>query len=261
MQWERGSVASFVTCDLWLLGDLREFAQRVSLYRREAEDRGDRYLVTNLRTGFANITWLLQDDPERAAAEAEAGMGSWSKQGFHFQHFLDFLARGHIGLYRGDGEMGHARLVQDWPRLTRSLTLRMQVARIFSLHLRARTAIAGAAESRSPRGLLHEADRAASKLEGERMEWALPFAALTRAAAAHLRGDDTRALAKLDEAILRLHRAGLGLFEAAARLRRGQLVSGDAGRAEARAADRWMRSRGVASPARTTAMMAPGFRE
>ncbi|MEO5727486.1 MAG: hypothetical protein ABI134_34345, partial [Byssovorax sp.] len=62
-------------------------------------------------------------------------------------------------------------------------------------------------------------------------------------------------------AILRLHRAGLGLFEAAARLRRGQLVSGDAGRAEARAADRWMRSRGVASTARTTAMMAPGFRE
>ena len=58
----------------------------------EAEDRGDRYVVTNLRTGFANAAWLLQDDPERAAAEAEAGMGSWSKQGFHFQHFLDFPA-------------------------------------------------------------------------------------------------------------------------------------------------------------------------
>ena len=261
VQWERGSVASFVTFDLWLLGDLLEFAQRVSLYRREAEDRGDRYLATNLRTGLANASWLLQDDPERAAAEAEAGMGSWSKQGFHFQHFLDFLARGHIGLYRGDGEMGHARLVQDWPRLTTSLTLRTQVARIFSFHLRARTALAAAVESRSPRALLHEADRAASRLEGERMEWALPFAALTRAAAAHLRGDDIGALAKLDEAILRLHRAGLGLFEAAARLRRGQLVSGDAGRAEARAADRWMRSRGVASTARTAAMMAPGFRE
>ena len=261
VQWERGSVASFLTCDLWLLGDLREFVQRVALYRREAEERGDRYLVTNLRTGFANAAWLLQDDPERAAAEAEAGMGSWSKQGFHFQHFLDFLARAHIGLYRGDGEMGHARLLQDWPRLTRSLTLRMQVARIFSVHLRARTALAAAAESRSPRALLREADRSASQLEGERMEWALPFAALTRAAAAHLRGDDVRALAKLDEAILRLHQAGLGLFEAAARLRRGQLVSGDAGRAEARAADRWMRSRGVASSARTVAMMAPGFRE
>jgi eukaryotic-like serine/threonine-protein kinase len=261
VQWERGSVASFLTCDLWLLGDLREFVQRVAFYRREAEERGDRYLVTNLRTGFANAAWLLQDDPERAAAEAEAGMGSWSKQGFHFQHFLDFLARAHIGLYRGDGEMGHARLLQDWPRLTRSLTLRMQVARIFSVHLRARTALAGAAESRSPRALLLEADRSAAQLEGERMEWALPFAALTRAAAAHLRGDDARALAKLDEAILRLHQAGLGLFEAAARIRRGQLVRGDAGRAEARVADRWMRSRGVASPARTVAMMAPGFRE
>lgn len=260
VQWERGSVASFLTCDLWLLGDLREFTRRTALYRREAEDRGDRYLVTNLSTGFGNASWLLQDDPGRAAAEAEAGMGSWSKEGFHFQHFLAFLARGHIGLYRGDGEAGHARLVHEWPRLTRSLNLRMQVARIFSTHLRGRAALAGAASSRSPRALLRDADRAAHQLESERMEWALPFAALTRAAAAHLRGDDTRALTLLDDAILRLHREGLALFEAAARRQRGRLIGGETGRAEAALAERWMRDRGVVSPERTTAMMAPGFR-
>jgi len=257
--WEHGSVVSFITCDLWLLGDLRELARRVPIYLREAEDRGDRFLITNLSTGFNNAYWLLQDDPDRASSEAETGMGSWSKEGFHLQHFQDFLARGHITLYRGDGTAAHARLVSEWPRLARSLTLRLQLVRIFSVQLRARTALAAAAESGSPRALLREVDRAADRITSERMAWADPLADLVRAGAAHLRGDDTRALARLDDAIHGLHTAGLGLFEAAARLRRGHLISGDAGRAEAALAERWMRERGVISPERTAAMMAPGF--
>ena len=259
--WEHGSAASFATCDLWLLGDLRELARRVPLYLREAADRGDRFLITNLSTGFNNAYWLLSDDPDRAASEAEAGMGAWSKEGFHIQHFQDFLARGHIALYRGDGASAHARLVSEWPRLARSLTLRLQLVRIFSVQLRARTALAAALESRSPRALLREVDRDASRIVAERMAWADPLAALVRAGAAHLRGDDALALARLDEAIHGLHQAGLALFEAAARLRRGRLEGGDAGRAEAALAERWMRDRGVLDPERTAAMMAPGFRE
>ncbi len=260
VQWERGSLATFAAWDLWLLGDLRELARRMPLYLREAEDRGDRYLATNLRTCFSNAYWLLHDDAAGAEREADAGMGAWSKQGFHLQHFFDFIARGQLALYRGDGPRGHARVVDEWPRLVRSLTLRMQVARVFSVHLRARTALAAAAGSRSPRALLREVDRAASRLESERMLWADPLAALARAGAENLRGDHPRAAAHLDVAIRGLHAAGLGLFEATARLRRGRLIGGDAGLAEAALADRWMRERGVVSPERTAAMMAPGFR-
>ena len=260
VQWERGSLATFAAWDLWLLGDLREFARRVPLYLREAEDRGDRYLGTNLRTCFTNSYWLLRDDPDGAEREANAAMGSWSKAGFHLQHFFDLFARGQLALYRGDGAAGHEHLVRTWPLLARSLTLRVQVARIFGTHLRARTALAAAAGSRSPRALLREVDRAASRLESEHMAWADPLAALARAGAASLRGDEERARARLDDAIQGLHIAGLGLFEAAARRRRGALIGGDAGRAEVALVERWMLDRGVVSPERTTAMMAPGFR-
>ena len=260
VQWERGSLATFAAWDLWLLGDLREFARRVPLYLREAEDRGDRYLGTNLRTCFTNSYWLLRDDPDGAEREADAAMGSWSKAGFHLQHFFDLFARGQLALYRGDGAAGHEHLVRTWPLLARSLTLRVQVARIFGTHLRARTALAAAAGSRSPRALLREVDRAASRLESEHMAWADPLAALARAGAASLRGDEDRARARLDDAIRGLHIAGLGLFEAAARWRRGALIGGDAGRAEVALVERWMLDRGVVSPERTTAMMAPGFR-
>ncbi|MEP7122990.1 MAG: AAA family ATPase [Byssovorax sp.] len=260
VQWERGTLATFAAWDLWLLGDLREFARRFPLYLRDAEARGDRYSATNLRTLIANAYWLLRDDPEGAEREAAAVMGSWSNAGFHLQHFFDLLARSHLALYRGDGAAAHAHLVSVWPRLARSLVLRAQTARVFGAHLRARTALAAAAGSRSPRALLREVDRAADRIEAEHMIWADPLAALARAGAAGLHGDAERARARLDVAIVGLHRAGLGLLEAAARRRRGQLLGGDAGRAEVALADQWMLSRGVVSPERTTAMLAPGFR-
>jgi hypothetical protein len=259
VQWERGSLATFATWDLWALGDLHEFARRIPLYLREADSRGDRFLATNLRTFVANSYWLLRDDPDGAEREADAGIGAWSKEGFHLQHFFNLIARGQIALYRGDGVAAHAALVHEWPRLARSLTLRAQAARIFSTHLRARTALAAAAGSRSPRALLREADHAADAVTAERMAWSDPLAALARAGAENLRGHDERARAHLDEAIAGLHQAGLGLFEAAAARCRGRLIGGAEGLTEAAAADRWMRDRGVVHPERTTAMMAPGF--
>ena len=163
-----------------------------AFYLREAEDRGDRYLATNLR--FTNTYWLLQDDPDRAASEAEAGRIAWSKQGFHLQHFLGIVARGQVALYRGEGEAGHARLVAESPRVARSLTLRMQVAQeYYSVNLRARSALGAAEASPERRALLREADRGAAMIEAERMAWADPLAALVRAGAARLRGDDVRA--------------------------------------------------------------------
>ena len=259
VQWERGSVATFATWNLWLLGDLRELARRVPLYLREADSHGDRYLATNLRAFVANSQWLLRDDPDGAEREADAAMGAWSKEGFHLQHFFNMIARGHIALYRGEGAAAHARLLQEWPSLARSLTLRAQTARIFTIHLRARTALAAAAGSRSPRALLREVDRAADQVESDRMAWADPLAALVRAGAANLRGDDARARAHLDDAIAGLHLAGLALFEAAARRRRGRLIGGAEGRAEAALAERWMLENGVVHPERASAMMAPGF--
>ena len=68
-----------------------------------------------------------------------------------------------------------------------------------------------------------------------------------------------RAREFLGRAIVRATAADMALVESSARRRLGQLVGGDEGADLVREAEGWMRSQGVANPARTTELFAPGF--
>jgi hypothetical protein len=91
------------------------------------------------------------------------------------------------------------------------------------------------------------------------MAWSDPLAALVRAGVHHLRGDAERSITWLAQAIRGLDTTDMALYAHAARRRHGQLLGGDAGRAEVVAAERWMLASGVKRPDRMTAMLAPGF--
>jgi hypothetical protein len=257
--WERSSLVTFAVWNLWLLGDLPEFTRRVPLHLHEAEERGDRYLATNLRTCFTNAYWLIQDNPEAARSEADAGIERWSTEGFQLPHFFDFIARGQIFLYEGEGEIGHSYVTEAWERLSASLTLRMQVARISSLHLLGRMALAVARGRSDPAPFLKQAREAAEKLSAEQIPWAEPLAAMIRAGALTIEGDRPGAAAIVVDAASGFAAADMALFEAAARRRLGELRGGDKGRAQVHEANEWMGERGVINPDRMTEMLAPGF--
>jgi hypothetical protein len=257
--WERSSIVTFIAWDLWLLGDLREFTRRMEIHVREADERGDRYLATNLRTFLTNAYWLIQDNPEGALCEVDAAMGSWSNVSFHMQHFFAFIARGQIFVYRGDGEDGYRYVAGTWSSLQRSLILRMQMARILSVDLRGRTALAAAEACPNRTHFLQQATRAAAKIEGERMPWADPLATMLRAGVAAQEGDRGYAAALVARAIDGFRVADMALFMEAARRRRGELIGGAEGRALVDDANGWMAEQGVVNPDRLTAMLAPGF--
>jgi hypothetical protein len=142
----------------------------------------------------------------------------------------------------------------------RSLTLRIQLVRVFMEHLRAHAAIAAVAASPSRAGrLLPIARKAARWIAGESMAWADPLAAAIRAALARQEGDVRDAERHLGAAIGGFDAAGMSLFAAAARRHRGRLLGGDAGRDAVIAADTWMRARGVAEPGRIAAMLLSGL--
>jgi hypothetical protein len=264
--WERGSGRTIGIWCRWLTGDLREFCRLVPLAIREAEERGDRYLATNLRSYFTNAYWLVNGDVEGARREAALAIEGWSKAGFHLQHLHDMVARAQIALYEGDAAEAYRVLDESWSKLTASLSLRMQTARVYATHLRARTALARAASltgrlaplRREP--FLREVRRAAEALDAERVAWATPLAASLYAGEATIRGDADRAVKALDRAARGFRANGMELFAAAMRRRLGELLGGDRGAALAGEAERWMRGQGVADPARITGMMAPGFR-
>jgi hypothetical protein len=264
--WERGSALIMGVYICWFTGDLRELCRRVPLGLREAEERGDRYLATNLRSYLPNVHWLVQDDPEGAAREAQTAVDGWSRAGFHLQHMHNLVARTHIALYRGDAAEAHRVLAESWSRLRASHQLRMQIPRVYITYLRGAAALARAASlGAGPLGLVRraallvEAARAARTLDGERMPWADPLASLLRAGMAMVRGDVSSATSSLARAGLDFQAAGMELFAAASRRRRGELLGGDLGAALVREADQWMRDQGVVAPERMTAMLAPGF--
>jgi eukaryotic-like serine/threonine-protein kinase len=257
--WERSSIVTFAVWDLWLLGDLRELSRRVPLHLREAEERGDRYLATNLRTHLCNAHWLIQGDPKAALGEVDAATSAWSRESFYMQHFFDFVARGQVALYQGDFEACGRLVDAVWARLRRSLILRMQSARILSEDLRGRAALAAARAHPRRRGLLQQATRAAEQIEAERMSWASPIAALLRAGVAAIDGDAARAAAITARAADGFRTAEMALFHAVARRCQGKLIGGADGCALVEEASAWMRGQGVVEPDRMAAMLAPGI--
>src|SRR5262249_31353075 len=156
---------------------------------QEARERGDLYAATNLGTFVGHLTWLAADDAEGAQRDLHEVMAHWSRQGFHVQHLTGLMGQVQIDLYRGAGTAAWERVTGHWPALAESLFLRVQVVRIFMLHLRARSALAAATQAARPRSLWSAALRDARAIEREQMPWSTPLAQLIRAGLAVARGD------------------------------------------------------------------------
>lgn len=257
--WERSWAHTFAVWALWYGGETREFLRRVPLYLQAADERGDRYLATSLRSSQSNAYWLVLDDPDAAQRQAQDAIRSWSKAGFQLQSYFDLVARAHIGLYRGEGEATHRLFTEQWSGIESSLALRIQSVRIIITHLRACAALAAASGSTDAAGLYDEVARAARKIEGERVAWADPLAAALRAAVAASRGEEEPAIQLLADAVRGFESAGMALYAAVARRRHGELQKGDEGRAAVAVANAWMHDQGVVNPDRMAAMLMPGF--
>jgi hypothetical protein len=150
-------------------------------------------------------------------------------------------------------------LAENWQPFLRSLLARTQHAWIESHHVRARGALAALAENEPSSTLLLQARRDTAKVDRTGAPWARALATLLAAGLAQVRGDQDRAAAQLRAGIDSVTAAGMHLYAAAARRRLGQHVGGDEGVALRATADAWMSERGVANPARMTAMLIPGW--
>jgi hypothetical protein len=256
--WELASARSFGLWSRFYLGQYDAIAERVPILLREAESRGDRYAATSQRIGLPNLAWLVCDKPLEARRNVLEAEKQWSQAGFQFQHYLSALASSHIDLYEGNGGAAHQRVADMWPLLKRSLYLRIQNLRIEALFLRARCALAAAAE-RPDRVLVADAERCAKTLLREKAGWADPLAELVLAAVAFARDRRETAIAHLESAERLATDEQMAMFAAAARWQRGQLLGGAEGLAMIAEAEAQMKAAGVKCPQPMAAMLAPGF--
>ena len=256
--WEHAMCELFATIDLYYLGDLRVLASRASRAVNEAEERGDLFQADTVRVLGLSVAELASDRPDLADASLAAAVARWWNGGY-IRDCAGPLHQARVRLYVEDGPGARAASLDQAVRAAAAGMLQNQHQRIESWHVRGAAALAAARAAAAPQRFLAEAEKAASRIERERMAWAAPLAGLLRAGVAALRGDDAAAVTRLEVAIVELERAEMALFAAAARRRRGQLVGGEGGRAQVAEADAWMRAHGVRNPARMAAMLAAGF--
>jgi hypothetical protein len=162
-------------------------------------------------------------------------------------------------LYRGHAEAAWRLLAEHRPMLRGSFMTRIQVIRIETLYLRARSALAMAAANGDSRRFLSIARAGARRIARERMPWSDPIALLLRAGIAYVEGSSSVALKYLHEAAGRFDRADMKLYAAVARRRIGALQRDEQGRNLQREADAWMADQHIKNPAAMTRMLAPGF--
>ncbi|HZO15672.1 MAG TPA: hypothetical protein VFB62_20505, partial [Polyangiaceae bacterium] len=242
--WELASSEFFGLGALYYLGSMRELAELVPQRLREAEERGDLYRATGLRSWRTNVAWLVGDQPDVARAQIVEAALRWTRQGFHLQHYYELFSHCQIDLYEGDAARAHSRIASAWPKLERSMLLRIQNTRVESWYLRARAAL-GIGQWRA-------AERDARRLEREGMAWAQPYALAVRAAVAWQRSGVGRA--ELERAIAGFEGASMLLFAAAARRHLGTMT----GRTELVAeADQHMNAQGIVDPTRMARMLVP----
>jgi hypothetical protein len=136
---------------------------------------------------------------------------------------------------------------------------RVQVMRIESLFLHARSALAMASVNGGSRRFRSVALACARGVAREHMPWSDPIALLVRAGIAFLEGNTSVALGHLHDAADRFERADMRMQAAAARRRIGALQPDAAGRELRRQADEWMAMQQIKNPSGMMRMLAPGF--
>ena len=247
---------------LFRLGELDEMCRRVPEYLREAEQSGDLYGASAMRVGMGNAVWLIGDDPDTARAECERGGACLSRMlEFSRDHYYQLLAQVHIDLYVGDGEEAYQRLADSWPKLEKSMLLRIEVERVYALFLRGRAALATAmltpAGSARRRSLLAEIGRIRRRLAREELPGALAAADMLAAGVARLHDDIGRAVQLLTQAESGFRAAEMALAAAASRYRRGELIGGAAGTRLLGEGESWMHSEKVKNAAAMARLVAP----
>jgi hypothetical protein len=247
---------------LWALqfrGEIAELGRRWPVVFKEAMERGDRHVVTNLNTMLMSTLRLAADDLDGAEARVRHALGDWTRQGFQIQHNEWCGAEVQNKLYRGDGQGAWNFVTTQYgAMLARShLTHVHQKIRIFFYERRARTALAAAWGARDNFALLRAAERDARRLDRERMPWSKALACPIRAGIAAARGEISRVATLFAQAVKELEAVDMNLYAAASRRRLGEIIGGDEGRALVERADSWMRQQTIQNPARMADVFAP----
>jgi serine/threonine protein kinase len=238
---------------LWNLrwmGELRQLAQQLPPYLKDAAERGrqSQELIARFCGGY--LLLLSDDDPDRAEEYLRTAQDRIASQPFNTQHLFALEARLMVCLYRQKGLEAWKALTAHRRELARFGPMRMDTFYCTWCYLRALTALA----SGQPLTMI---EREARRLLRGRCLFAAPMATLISALLARRQQRDEESLVLLHKAEEDFSACDMLLHTACARFRRGEWTGGEAGQQLMAMARTWMTAEGVRNPERMTAMLLP----
>jgi serine/threonine protein kinase len=246
----------FALHSLFLLGDLKRFAERAPACAREAEARGDRYTLSTVRAYDMPVLWAIRDRPSEGRREADAAIEPWPEGSWYHQHWARLRAHCLLDLYSGQGPKVSERTAAARPLMKRSMQLRIRTLRIELSYLEGRGALGGALA----RGMDSQATalvkQRAAALDAENSGLATVYAEVLRAGLAGLEGGEL-AVRGFQAARAAFEGMAMPLHVAAAELRLGELTLDTARKLDAEAR---LSELGVAAPSAFADMLVPGVR-
>jgi hypothetical protein len=258
-RWELVTAQLFQLYGQVLIGQLKRTLERLPTLLKEADERGDRYSYTNIQVGIGHFPGLLADDVPRARHDLAEAIARWNVPGaMHLQHFNSAMSESQIDFHQGQGERVWERLESCWERFRRSQLFRVQTILVGALSNRCRAGLACALAGRRER--LAATERDASRLEREKVPYAVALAKQMRAGVALLRGDQETALRLLAESERRLFAVDMRWQANASRWIHGKLLGGDEGARLLGEAERYFLEEGMVNVERMVAMQLPLMR-
>lgn len=254
---ERATARCFAMWSLVRLGRFMELERRMPEALREAEERGDTFFLTSIRTGATCFHWFALDRPDLARFHASDGVERWSHSGTHLQHWWANLSLSDADLYFGDAEPALIRLKRQRDELRRSLLLRIPAVRVDADHAVGRAAVATFALKKDSESLSIAA-AAIRRLESEPRDPAAALAAALRSGVASVRGDSNTAVRRLREAHAAFARLQMNLLAGCTARRLAELIAGSEGAEFGSTADRYFGSERIVNPAAMTRTLLPG---
>ena len=258
VSWEIGITQRTALLSLAWIGELGELRRRVDPELGEARRRDDRFVEVD-RLCWRSFVDVADDDPQRARDDLGQAGASLPVQGYSIPHFIRFALESYVEAYAGSPLQAWERFEQEWPRVQRSMLLRVQTARLTGWYRRAVAALRLAAGAPGSGSLRRLAAADARRIERERMPWSTPLAGLVRAGVARLSGHAPEAARLLERAAAGFDAADMPLYAAAARLSLSTLQGGEQARRVRAEAEAYLQGQGVRCPPRFAAMIAPGF--
>ena len=243
------------------LGELAETSLGAPALVEDARRRGDMYQSTLLATGFALPALLAHRGPVDAERRFdEARLLCQPQSSYQWSDYMLLAAELSLGLYQRSTAHGLSLLDQQWQALQRSQLLRMHIARALLLYLAGGCSLALVRQGGAQRAERERTRKHIRGLKGTGVAYAQGFAAVLEAGLSLADGQQPEAERALRTAVASLDAAGMRMYAASARLRLGQLLRGEEGRALMTSAEDAMAVEAVLDPDATAEMLAPGCR-